>query len=78
PSTDAQDVIVTGSFDGWSSSTHLAKTPAGFEGTARVPFGTKVAYKYVVDGRWTTADGQPTELDPIGNLNNVYTAPPAP
>ncbi|KZT74568.1 carbohydrate-binding module family 48 protein, partial [Daedalea quercina L-15889] len=78
PSSDAQDVIVTGSFDGWSSSTHLTKTSSGFEGTARVPYGAKVAYKYIVDGRWTTADGQPTEFDPVGNVNNVYSAPAAP
>lgn len=43
-----------------------------------MPWGTKVAYKYIVDGRWTTADGQPTETDPIGNVNNVYSAPDAP
>ncbi|OBZ71911.1 hypothetical protein A0H81_08264 [Grifola frondosa] len=78
PHTDALTVIVTGSFDDWSCSTRLSKTPTGFEGTVKIPWGQKVTYKYVVDGRWTTTDDQPTELDPIGNLNNVYTSPARP
>lgn len=50
----------------------------GFEGIVRVPWGQKIAYKYVVDGRWTTTDDQPTEIDSIGNLNNVLNAPARP
>lgn len=44
----------------------------------KVPWGRKVAFKYIVDGRWTTTDTQPTELDPMGNINNVYIAPSRP
>ena len=44
----------------------------------QVPWGDKIAYKYIVDGRWTTTDDQPTELDPMGNLNNVLRAPARP
>ncbi|KAI9001145.1 immunoglobulin E-set, partial [Trametes punicea] len=79
PHPGASDVIVTGSFDSWSCSHHLTRTPSGhFEGTIKVPWGETVQYKYIVDGRWTTTDDQPTELDPIGNLNNVLRAPARP
>ncbi|KAI0676804.1 hypothetical protein C8Q78DRAFT_46838 [Trametes maxima] len=79
PHPGASDVIVTGSFDSWSCSHHLHKTRSGvFEGVLQVPWGETVQYKYIVDGRWTTTDDQPTELDPIGNLNNVLRAPARP
>jgi hypothetical protein len=51
---------------------------SGFEGTVKIPWGEKVAYKFIVDGQWITKDGQPVESDPAGNWNNVYTAPPRP
>lgn len=44
----------------------------------QLPWGRKIAYKYIVDGRWTTTDDQPTELDSIGNLNNVLNVPSRP
>lgn len=44
----------------------------------KIPWGQKVSYKYIVDGKWTTTDTQPTELDPMGNINNVYNAPARP
>ncbi|KAI0721924.1 hypothetical protein C8T65DRAFT_734909 [Cerioporus squamosus] len=79
PHPDASNVIVTGSFDSWSCSHPLTKTPSGtFEGTVKLPWGEKVTYKYIVDGRWTTTDEQATELDPAGNLNNVLRVPARP
>ncbi|EPQ59650.1 hypothetical protein GLOTRDRAFT_15331, partial [Gloeophyllum trabeum ATCC 11539] len=78
PHSDASDVICTGTFDQWSCSTHLNKTPSGFEAKVHVPWSQKIMYKFVVDGRWTTADGQPSEYDSAGNLNNVYQSPPKP
>ncbi|OJT07340.1 hypothetical protein TRAPUB_1806 [Trametes pubescens] len=79
PHAGASDVIVTGTFDGWSCSHHLTKTPSGyFHGAFSVPWGDIVQYKYIVDGRWTTTDDQATELDPMGNLNNVLRAPARP
>ncbi|EJF63021.1 hypothetical protein DICSQDRAFT_39401, partial [Dichomitus squalens LYAD-421 SS1] len=79
PYHDASDVIVTGSFDNWSSTRHLTRTNSGsFEGTVQIPWGEKVQYKYIVDGRWTTTDDRPTELDSVGNLNNVFRAPVRP
>jgi len=43
-----------------------------------VPWREKIAYKFIVDGRWMTKDGDPTEIAPGGFVNNVYTAPPKP
>ncbi|KAH8106077.1 hypothetical protein BXZ70DRAFT_414420 [Cristinia sonorae] len=78
PHTEPSEVIVTGSFDSWSRTIHLSRTPTGFAGVVKIPWGQKVTYKYIVDGRWTTTDTQPTELDPIGNINNTYNAPARP
>ncbi|KZT27041.1 carbohydrate-binding module family 48 protein, partial [Neolentinus lepideus HHB14362 ss-1] len=78
PRTDASDVICTGTFDQWSSSIHLSRTASGFESKFKVPWSDKVFYKFIVDGKWTTAYDQPTEYDSIGNLNNVYHSPSKP
>jgi hypothetical protein len=61
----------------WSSSVRLERNPNGFEGPVRIPFGEKIQYKFIVDGRWVTNDRAPTEADG-GFINNVYTAPPRP
>ncbi|KAF7433366.1 hypothetical protein PC9H_005316 [Pleurotus ostreatus] len=78
PSTDVSDVIVTGTFDQWSSTVHLARTATGFEGVVKVPWGQRIPYKFVVDGVWRVEDGHPTERDAIGNVNNVYISPSKP
>lgn len=62
----------------WSRTIYLSRAPNGFATTVRIPWGQKVSYKYIVDGLWTTTDTQPTELDPMGNINNVYNAPARP
>jgi hypothetical protein len=43
-----------------------------------VPYGTKVSYKFIVDGNWTIQEDQPTEKDESGNVNNVINAPEKP
>ncbi|EIN10317.1 hypothetical protein PUNSTDRAFT_24152, partial [Punctularia strigosozonata HHB-11173 SS5] len=77
PDAGAHDVIVTGTFDNWSSSIHMTKTPSGFEAKVKVPWGQKILYKFVVDGTWLAAQGQPTELDGW-TVNNFYHAPEKP
>jgi len=77
PYTDANEVIVTGTFDKWSSSLRLARKPDGFEAPIFIPWKDKIAYKFIVDGRWMTNNTEPTEID-HGYVNNVYTAPPKP
>ncbi|KAF8592452.1 carbohydrate-binding module family 48 protein [Ramaria rubella] len=72
PEVDAQEVVITGTFDQWSSSMHLTKSSRGFEGKIKLPWGSRVLYKFVVDGHWRTAQSQPEEADNQGNLNNVY------
>ncbi|KIM45902.1 carbohydrate-binding module family 48 protein [Hebeloma cylindrosporum] len=75
PHPEPNTVIVTGTFDDWSSSVYLTKTPAGFEGTTKIPWGEKIKFKFVVDGNWVVHEDQPTEIDPGGFVNNVYSAP---
>jgi len=77
PHTDANEVIVTGTFDQWSCSLRLFRKPDGFEAPVFIPWKDKIAYKFIVDGRWLTNDNEPTEVD-HGFVNNVYTAPPKP
>jgi hypothetical protein len=61
----------------WSSSLRLSRKPNGFEAPVFIPWKDKIAYKFIVDGRWMTNDAEPTEID-HGFVNNVYTAPPKP
>jgi hypothetical protein len=61
----------------WSSSLRLTRKPDGFETPVLIPWQDKIAYKFIVDGRWMTNDREPTEID-HGFVNNVYTAPPKP
>ncbi|KAI0291941.1 hypothetical protein B0F90DRAFT_306206 [Multifurca ochricompacta] len=78
PHADANEVIVTGTFDQWSSSLRLTRKPDGFEAPPIfIPWKDKFAYKFIVDGRWMTNDAEPTEID-HGFVNNVYTAPQKP
>ena len=61
----------------WSSSLRLSRKPNGFEAPVLIPWKDKIAYKFIVDGRWMTNDAEPTEVD-HGFVNNVYTAPSKP
>ena len=54
---------------------HLQRTQSGFEGTVKVPWSSKILYKFRVDGYWVTHEQQPTEVDPAGNWNNVAYTP---
>ena len=56
----------------------MVEGPTGFTATVRVPWQERVLYKFVVDGRWTTIDNAPTDIDWSGNVNNVYNAPTKP
>ncbi|KAE9405964.1 carbohydrate-binding module family 48 protein, partial [Gymnopus androsaceus JB14] len=78
PHTEPNTVVVTGSFDQWSSSTQLKKEENGFKGTAKIPWDEKISYKFIVDGVWVHDWQKPTETDGSGNVNNVYTAPRKP
>ncbi|KII95936.1 carbohydrate-binding module family 48 protein, partial [Plicaturopsis crispa FD-325 SS-3] len=78
PDASPHTVIVTGTFDQWSSSIHLTKGASDFSGTAQIPWESTVEYKFIVDGHWTTRNDQPTTTDPAGNVNNIYHSPPKP
>ncbi|KAH0587202.1 hypothetical protein J132_11185 [Termitomyces sp. J132] len=78
PHSEPTEVIVAGSFNDWARTCHLTKEPTGFTGSIYVPWGSKITYKYIVDGTWTTHPDQPIEPDHDGNINNMYIAPPQP
>ena len=44
----------------------------------KVPWGTKIHYKFRTDGYWVLQENHPTEFDPAGNENNVVITPPQP
>lgn len=64
-------MYVTGSFDNWQGSVPLVKGLDGFAAEVAIPDGEKVAFKYIVDGRWVVRESERVETDEHGNLNNV-------
>lgn len=42
----------------------MTKDATGFEAKVKVPWGTTVEYKFLVDGHWKTSENAPTETDP--------------
>ncbi|KAF9468901.1 carbohydrate-binding module family 48 protein, partial [Collybia nuda] len=75
PHSEPNTVIVTGTFDDWAKEIHLEKDTTGFRGSVRIGWNEKIAYKFIVDGEWMVLEGEPTEADGAGNINNIYTAP---
>ncbi|KAL9597160.1 MAG: hypothetical protein Q9219_005326 [cf. Caloplaca sp. 3 TL-2023] len=69
----ADQVYVTGTFDDWAKSIKLDKQGEGFAKRVELPLGQKIAYKFVVDGNWTTDPTAPQEDDGASNVNNVLT-----
>ncbi|EJD01256.1 uncharacterized protein FOMMEDRAFT_135492 [Fomitiporia mediterranea MF3/22] len=78
PHSDAHSVIVTGTFDNWTSSVHLNKSDTGFTTSVAVPWDSKILYKFIVDGNWLNHPNQPIETDSNGNVNNVLHTPTKP
>lgn len=52
--------------------------PVPFPFQVPLPENSKVLFKFIVDGNWTTKDSSPTETDSSNNLNNVVQVGPAP
>ncbi|KAJ7499228.1 hypothetical protein FB451DRAFT_1428486, partial [Mycena latifolia] len=69
---------LTGTFDEWTGSVHLVKNETGFHGSTRIPWDTKILFKYIIDTNWVCEATSPTETDASGNVNNVYMSPPKP
>ena len=66
PPTPSQSVIVTGTFDNWSGTRHHLhkdeESSGGFwKGSVEIPFGERIAYKYVVDGHWLIREDEAKE-----------------
>ncbi|QUC20469.1 uncharacterized protein UV8b_04710 [Ustilaginoidea virens] len=76
PTADTSDVLVTGSFDGWTKSVKLDQEAGVFLKTVEIPeehASSKIYYKFVVDNNWTIDESLPHEPDHEGNVNNFLT-----
>ncbi|KID61597.1 carbohydrate-binding module family 48 protein, partial [Metarhizium hybridum] len=76
PTGDVSDVLVTGSFDGWTKSVKLEKQGTSFHKTvtfSEKDASSKIYYKFVVDNNWTINESYPHEADHEGNVNNFLT-----
>lgn len=69
----ANEVYVTGTFDGWSRSTKLDKAGAEFIKKVELP-KENILYKFVVDGNWVTDPNAPIETDSSGAQNSILSA----
>ncbi len=69
---EAQEVILTGSFNDWSESEcKMTKTKSGWVDTLMLS-GGKYHYKYIVDNKWILdPDNTVKEYDAQGNVNSV-------
>lgn len=56
----------------------MVKGDTGFHGTVKLPWGEKVAYKFIVDGYWFCRDDRPMEDDGSGHVNNILYVPQKP
>ena len=67
----ANDVIVTGEFDNWSKSLKLINEDFIHSVKVEIDSQKKQLFKFVVDGVWRCSLDFETEIDEIGNYNNV-------
>lgn len=70
--TNAKQVILAGSFNGWNEHKEKMVLQNGiWSSTLNLP-GGKQTYKFIVDGKWMTDPGNPLkEDDGYGNINSV-------
>ena len=57
---------------------HLKRTERGYEATVPVDWNSKIRFKFRTDGWWTTIANFPTEVDDLGNVNNITFTPEKP
>lgn len=69
-------VCAVGAWDDWKAEVQLKKvSDSCWETTLDVPTSRQPAeFKFIVDGRWTWDDRQPTSSDPYGGKNNIVNA----
>jgi hypothetical protein len=74
--TNAQQVMLSGSFNNWSVDEQpMTKTENGWIANIQLNAG-KYWYKFIVDGNWMDdEDNLLRENDGVGNINSVYFKP---
>lgn len=64
-------VEVSGDWDAWKDKVALDKLDDGsFKKNLPMAANKRIHYKFIVDGNWTTKEGNPT-VDDNGNVNNI-------
>ncbi|PVD26783.1 hypothetical protein C0Q70_14461 [Pomacea canaliculata] len=64
-----KEVLLSGSFNGWKTKIPLVKSHGDFYTIVDLPEGEH-EYKFLVDGQWTLAPGEPTTPNGMGSQNN--------
>ena len=66
------DVKVTGSFSDWKIQFQMTREQNGQIFTLQLPLGNEIyQYKFIVDGEWKYSKKYPTQVDGMGNINNI-------
>lgn len=71
-------VSITGDFTSWGVGRPLKRTDDGFAVTLPVKPGTRLVYKFIVDGAWMLDPDLPFETGADGNRNHVIVVPDSP
>jgi glycosidase len=80
PDNGYTTVVLQTDYNTWTTGIPMAKSataPATWQVTTPVPYGKDVEYKFVANGNWILATGQPTVLLPSSggtNTNNIALA----
>jgi len=66
------DVKLTGSFSDWKIQFQMTREQNGQIFTLQLPLGNEIyQYKFIVDGEWKYSNKYPTQVDGMGNINNI-------
>jgi 1,4-alpha-glucan branching enzyme len=73
PYTSPKNVLLAGDFTDWQSGAKtMKKTDKGFVFTRTVSPKTKMTYKFIVDGSWTSDRNAPDKVDDGFGGNNGF------
>ncbi|BAF70053.1 glycogen-binding domain-containing protein [Nitratiruptor sp. SB155-2] len=73
--TDADEVILKGSWNGWKEEPMKKNKDGSFSKTKRLKAGT-YEFGYLIDGIWITDETLPTTPSPYGSSNSVLKVKP--
>ncbi|HEY1691348.1 MAG TPA: alpha-amylase family glycosyl hydrolase [Polyangiaceae bacterium] len=74
PDASYTTVVLDTDYGNWTNAIPLTKNGSNWQVVTQVPYDTDVEYKFVADGTWMTASGQPVVSLPSQsgtNVNNI-------